>query len=222
MVDKLYAINAQPTLQDIHDIQRSLVALDTQILPEAEQTAHAIMKPVEDRQFPLGWNPVLASADHRELVMQLHRPFLLRAMADKRLLANRKALIAAARGILVFYRSLAHCNRGQHQLDLTFMTLNALIVLAIDLYGMSSPIQYESALPYLYQVIHEDDREAALESLYACCTLLSNAAQVHAPVQLALNAISQLVQSAVRRFEVVSDDIEVKRPRLDPDRKSVV
>lgn len=93
------------------------------------------MKPVEDRQFPLGWNTVLASGDHRVLVMQLHRPFLLRAIADKRMLASRKAVTAAARGILMFFRSLAHCNRGQQHLELTFMTLNALIILAIDYHG---------------------------------------------------------------------------------------
>lgn len=67
-------------------------------------------------------------------------------------------------------------------------------------------------------VIHEDEREVALENLHACCNLLTNSAQVHTPVHLVLNAVGQLIQSAVRRSQAAQDGSQTaKRPRLEHD-----
>lgn len=123
-----------PSWINIQDLHSDLARIDSNLPPcLAFEWGNGAV-----RQFPSSITTVDMVRVHvhlslRQQFIRLHRPFLTRGFADNRFSFSREKCCWASRYILAIHRGLGTDFRATREWAITYHTLNALIILVVDL-----------------------------------------------------------------------------------------
>ncbi|KAL8276401.1 hypothetical protein RQP46_011199 [Phenoliferia psychrophenolica] len=135
ITDRIYSVQFPPSWAMLLELNAEFSRLDNGI-PQclAYEWVGGSVKPFEDETKPLDSAKILVHLLLRMQCIRLHRPFLTRGFADPRFSFAREKVTWAARYTLAIHKGLGDDYRAARSWPLVFHALNAILILAIDLY----------------------------------------------------------------------------------------
>ncbi|KAK4704171.1 hypothetical protein P7C70_g2040, partial [Phenoliferia sp. Uapishka_3] len=160
ITDRIYSIQFPPSWATVLELNAEFQRLENS-LPQCLvfEWSNGAVKPFEEATKPMDHAKILVHLLLRQQCIRLHRPFLTRGFADHRFSFAREKVTWAARYTLAIHKGLGDDYRATRSWTLVVHALNALIILAIDLYLEPSNGKYSQ--------VHRADIGASLKLLEA-------------------------------------------------------